>query len=290
MTEPTQRLPMASLNGAVESLAFDGGGRRLAAGTQSGLSVWNVADLVRDSTPTVMQVPAGADFRAEHGGMAWAADGSRLYVCGENHTLRAFDAVSGGLLREERAGFDAGIAAICASANPQALFVGLANGGLLRWKPPANPEPVRAVHPDGGPMLLAADPTGHTIVSCGGDCIVRLRSGSDGSERARSEQLPGQPVALAYDGNHVFVAMNEADRSNFRIMGLCRSGGSGLEVFGQLTDAGEVKAITSDQGRFLVAVLEVGGRPIARCWKVEAGEAEPPHHELTLAGPRPSLD
>ncbi|MFM7206478.1 MAG: alkaline phosphatase family protein [Planctomycetaceae bacterium] len=187
---------------AIESftgLAFSPDGTRLVMSNVHGsVKVFTVAGGTVAAAHTIQLPPARAPQRAREipAGLAFSADGGRLYVCGNlSNRLLELDAATGRLLRT----FDAGVA-------PYDVVLAGGRAFVSNW---GGRRPGRGdvTGPAGKGTRVRVDPRTH-VASEGSVSVVDLATGEDVCEIPAGRHASG--LAVSPDGRHV-VCANAAD-------------------------------------------------------------------------------
>lgn len=232
---------------AIESytgLVFSPDGRRLAMSNVHGsVKIFAVDGRTVTASHAIPLPPAAAPARAAEipAGLAWSADGARLYVCGNlSNRLLEIDAASGALVRA----FDVGVAPFDVVLAAGRALVSNLGGRRPGADDPVGPagkgtavrvDPVRHVAAEGSVSFvdlatgavtevvtgkhasaLAVSPEGR-FVACansGDDTIAILDAAAGtllekvGTKATPAELFGAQPAALAFapDGERLFVA------------------------------------------------------------------------------------
>lgn len=256
------RSTLARQGGAVQSVAFDAGGRRIGSvGADGSVVVWDLRDgLARPMPPVDPEQGHCAAFSPDGRLLAVGRAGGAVVV----HDLRA---------EEEQALIDPSgttVRAACLAFAPdgRTLAVGRRDGWISLWDAatlrarsewPGHAEVVRS---------LTYSPDGRTLASSGGDRTVRLWDPATGRERRSIPEQPGMFVGLAFSPDSRVLALADRLSRIVRLWDLAR----GVEATALRGAEAAVLAVAISPDGQTLAAADFGGA--VHSWRLATGRLD----------------
>jgi serine/threonine protein kinase len=205
---------------AVQSLAWSGDGRRLAAGCTSGQvfvldpETGKVVSECTGHTSQILALAISADGRyvLSGGGKARQANGAKVkgpdgQPIYDDTEIRRWDAATGQQIGRYRGPANVVEAvAFTADDNRFVSYARLANGAALCLWDGAKEEPIQRFDLPPGRFFPAFSPSGRELALLGTDLAWHLHETATGAELRQSERLPRPARGLAWSGDGRYFA------------------------------------------------------------------------------------